>query len=52
VQVSLKIAEATCLLGQALVRALIFSQQAGLNARYLCNFLARGELACRKYLDH
>jgi hypothetical protein len=45
-------AEATHLLGQALFWAFIFSQEAGLNARYLCTFLARGELACNEYSDH
>jgi hypothetical protein len=38
-------AEATHLLEQALFRDFIFSQKAGLKARYLCNFPARGELA-------
>ena len=52
VQVSMQTAEATHLLGQALFRAFIFSQEAGLNARYLCTFPARGELACREYSDH
>jgi hypothetical protein len=45
-------AEVTQLLRQALFQAFIFSQEAGLNARYLCTFLARGELACREYSDH
>jgi hypothetical protein len=45
-------AEATQLLGQALFRGFIFSQEIGPNARYLCSFLARGELACRKYSKH
>jgi hypothetical protein len=31
-------AEATQVLGQALFQALIFSKEAGPNARYLCNF--------------
>jgi hypothetical protein len=52
VQVSMQNAEATSLLGQALFRAFIFSQEAGMNARYLCTFSARGELACREYSDH
>ena len=51
-QVSLWTAEATNLLGQALCRAFIFSQEAGLNVRPLCTFPARGELACREYSDH
>jgi hypothetical protein len=44
--------EATYLLGQALFWAFIFSQEAGLNARPLCTFPARGELARREYSDH
>jgi hypothetical protein len=44
--------EATQLLGQELFWAYIFIQEAGLNARYMCNFPARGELACREYSDH
>ena len=52
VQVSVQTAEATHLLGQALFQAFIFSQEAGLNTRYLCTFPARGELACREYSDH
>jgi hypothetical protein len=51
VQVSLQATEATHLLGQALFQAFISSQEAGLNARYLCTFPARGELACREYSD-
>jgi hypothetical protein len=46
VQVSVQTAEATHLLGQALFLDFIFSQEAGLNDRYLCTFPARGELAC------
>jgi hypothetical protein len=46
VPVSMQTAEATHLLGQALFWAFIFSQVAGLNARPLCYFPARGELAC------
>jgi hypothetical protein len=45
-------AEATHHLGQALFPAFIFSEEAGLNAGYLCTFSARGELACREYSDH
>jgi hypothetical protein len=45
-------AEATYLLKQALFWAFIFSQEAGLNARPLCTFPARGELDCREYSDH
>jgi hypothetical protein len=52
VQVSVQTAEATNLLGQSLFQDFIFSQEAGLNARYLCTFPARGELACREYSDH
>jgi hypothetical protein len=52
VQVSVKTAEATHLLRQALFQAFIFSQEAGLIARYLCTFPAREELACREYSDH
>ena len=44
VQVSTQTAEAPHLLGQALCQALIFSQEAGLKARPLCTFPARGEL--------
>ena len=44
-QVSAKTAEATHLLGQALFHAFIYSQEVGLNARHLCNFPARRELA-------
>jgi hypothetical protein len=51
-QVNVQTAEATHLLGQALFLAFIFSQEAGLNTRYLCTFPARGELACREYSDH
>jgi hypothetical protein len=51
VQVSIQNAEATHLLGQALFQAFIFSQEAGMNARYLCTFPARAELACREYFD-
>jgi hypothetical protein len=50
-QVSVQTAEATYLLGQALIRAFIFSQEAGLNVRYLCTFFARGELAYREHSD-
>jgi hypothetical protein len=52
VQVSMQIAEATPLLGLALFQAFIFSHEAGPNARYLCNFPTRGELACKEYSDH
>jgi hypothetical protein len=52
VQVSVQTAEATHPLGKALFQAFIFSQESGLNARYLCTFPARGELACREYYDH
>jgi hypothetical protein len=52
VKVNIQTAEATHLLGQALFRAFIFSQEAGLNARPLCTFPERGDLACRKYSDH
>jgi hypothetical protein len=45
-------AEATHLLGQSLFWAFIFSQDAGLNARYLYTFAARGEIACREFSDH
>jgi hypothetical protein len=45
-------AEATHILGKAQFRAFIFSLETGLNARYLCTFAARGELACREYSDH
>jgi hypothetical protein len=45
-------AEATHLLGQVLFWAYIFSQEAGLNARPLCTFLAIRTLACREYSDH
>jgi hypothetical protein len=45
-------AETTQLLGQALFQVFIFSHKAGPNARYLCTFPARGELACREYSDH
>jgi hypothetical protein len=52
VQVSVHPAEATHLLGQALFQAFIFSQEAGLNSRYLCTFTAGGELACIENSDH
>jgi hypothetical protein len=52
VEVSLQMAEATHLLEQALLWAFIFSQEAGLNTRYLCIFPAREELSCRDYSDH
>ena len=52
VQVNVQTAEETHLLGQALFRALIFSQEGGQNTRYLCTFPARGELACRECSDH
>jgi hypothetical protein len=39
-------------LGQAAFQAFIFSQEAGLNARHLCTFPERGELAYREYSDH
>jgi hypothetical protein len=52
VQVSMLSAEATHLLGQALFQVFIFSQEAGMNARYLCTFPERGEIACREYSDH
>jgi hypothetical protein len=45
-------AKATELLGQALFQTFISSQEAGQNARPLCTFTARGELACREYTDH
>ena len=45
-------AELTQLLGQALFQTLVFCQEAGLNARYLGTFPARGELACREYSEH
>jgi hypothetical protein len=48
VQVSLQTAEATHLLGQALFQAFIFSQEAGLNARPLCTFPARGKLGQKR----
>jgi hypothetical protein len=51
-QVSAKTAEATYLLGQALFRAFICSQEAGLNSRPLYTFPARGELARRESSDH
>jgi hypothetical protein len=51
VQVSTQTAEATYLLGQTLFQAIIFSQEAGLNDRYLCIFPARGKLACNEYSD-
>ena len=51
-QVSMKTAEATHLLGQSLFQAFIFSQEAGLNARYLYTFHAKEELTCREYSDH
>jgi hypothetical protein len=38
--------------GKALFWASIFTQEAGLNPRPLCNFPTRGELACREYSDH
>jgi hypothetical protein len=41
VQVIVQTAEATHLLGQALFQAFIFSQEAGLDARPLCNFPAQ-----------
>jgi hypothetical protein len=44
--------EETHLLGQALFRAFIFRQEAGLKTRPLCTFRARGELAYREYSDH
>jgi hypothetical protein len=44
-------AEVTQLLRQTLFWAFIFSQKADLNARYLCTFPERGELACREYSD-
>jgi hypothetical protein len=50
--VSVQNKKATHLLGQALFQAFIFSQEAGLNSRYLYTFPARGELACREYSDH
>jgi hypothetical protein len=52
VQVRVQTAEETYLLGQAQFWAFIFSQEAGLNARYLCTFPTRGELVCREYSDH
>jgi hypothetical protein len=52
VQMIVQTAEAIHLLGQALFRAFIFCQEAGLNARALCTFPARGELACREYSNH
>jgi hypothetical protein len=52
VQVNVHTAEATHLLGQAQFWAFIFSQEAGLNARPLCTFTARGELACKECSDH
>jgi hypothetical protein len=52
VQVSMQTAKTTHLLEQALFRAFIFSQEAGMNARYLCTVSARGELACRENSDH
>ena len=52
VQVSMQTSEATHLLGQALFQAFIFTQEAGLNTKYLCTFPSRGSLACREYSDH
>jgi hypothetical protein len=52
VQVSVQTAEATHLLEKTLFRDFIFSQEEGLNARYLCTFPAREELACREYSDN
>ena len=51
-QMSLQTAEAMHVLGQALFQAFIFSQEAGLNAKTLCTFPARGEILCREYSDH
>jgi hypothetical protein len=42
----------THLLGQNLFQDFIFCQEAGPNARYMCTFPARGELACRECSDH
>jgi hypothetical protein len=50
VQVIVQTAEAIHLLEQALFLTLIFSQKGGLNGRYLCTFLARGELAAESTL--
>ena len=52
VQVTWQTALATHLLIQALFQAFIFSQKAGLNARPLCTFPPRRELASREYTDH
>ena len=38
--------------GQVLIWAFIFGQEGGPNARYLCTFPVRGELACRECSDH
>jgi hypothetical protein len=51
VQVSMQTTETKHLLEQDLFQAFIFSQEAGLNVRYLCTFPAR-EIACREYSDH
>jgi hypothetical protein len=45
-------AEATHVVRQALFLAFIFCQEADLNARYLCTFPARAELAYREYSDN
>jgi hypothetical protein len=36
----------------SLFQAFIFCQEASPNNRYLCNFSARGELACRECSNH
>jgi hypothetical protein len=41
-------AEVKQLLGHAFFQAFIFCQEARSNARYLCTFPSRGELACRE----
>jgi hypothetical protein len=52
VKVSMQTAEATHLLGQAQFQVFIFTQERGLNARPLCTFPVRGELAFREYSEH
>ena len=51
-QVRMQTAQVTHFLREALLWVFIFSQEAGLNARYLCILDARGEVACRENSDH
>jgi hypothetical protein len=52
VEESLRTAEETQLLEQALFQAIIIIQEAHLSFRHLCSSPIREEVVCREYSDH